>query len=307
MNRRTRKLRKQETTTPFPAVQDDTLQRDSAIPQHTVDEVPPIVQEVISSSGQPLDTDTQAFMKSRFGHDFSQVRVHTDERAVESAQKVNALAYTVGRDMVFGEKQYAPETNKGQELIAHELTHVVQQAQMPTLGIQRAEPKNTSPTAALLASQSTTAADADIEALDLAKTAKEAAKTLKKKHPDILFISGRRTVVEQAQAMASNIVKSNNRQWINDTYPSAAKLQKWVDDNPKATTVDDIAKGLETVLNAMADSDRAKISKHLSGEAFDVQPQDKDAVTIKKDIQALPGITKFLDKEGGLVRWHAQF
>ncbi len=307
MNWHTRKPRKQEATTPFPSTQDETLQHDLAVEQQAIHEVPPIVQEVLSSSGQHLDADTQAFMESRFGHDFSQVRVHTDERAMESAHAVNALAYTVGQDVVFGQGQYVPETSEGKKLLAHELTHVVQQAQMPILGIQRAEVKKTSPTVAQPASQSTTAADADIEALGLAKTAKEAAKTLKKKHPDILFTSGRRTVAQQAHAMASNIVQSNNRQWIKRTYQSAAKLQKWVDDNPKATTVDDIAEGLETVLNTMADSDQAKISKHLSGEAFDVQPQDKDAEAIKKDIQALPGITKFLDKEGGLVRWHAQF
>jgi len=127
MNRLIRKPRKQEPATSFQPIQDETLQRGTVIPQQVVDEVPPIVQNVLSSSGQPLDADTQVLMESRFGHDFSKVRVHTDERAVESAQEVNALAYTVGRDVVFGESQYAPETNKGQGLIAHELTHVVQQ------------------------------------------------------------------------------------------------------------------------------------------------------------------------------------
>src|SRR5258706_11248809 len=77
--------------------------------------------------------------------------------------------------------------------------------------------------------------------------------------------------------------------------------------NPLAISSTVVAFGLKTVMNGMAESDRAKVSKHLSGEAFDVQPQDKDAETIKKDIQALPGVTKFLDKEGGLVRWHVQF
>lgn len=88
--------------------------------------VPPIVHEVLTSPGQPLDTGTRAFMEHRFGHDFSNVRVHTDGKAVESARAVNALAYTVGRDVVFGE-QYAPATSQGQKLLAHELVHVVQQ------------------------------------------------------------------------------------------------------------------------------------------------------------------------------------
>jgi hypothetical protein len=67
-------------------------------------------------------------MKRRFGHDFSQVRVHTDTRAAESAQAVNAHAYTVGHDVVFGERQHAPQTPQGMRLMAHELTHVVQQS-----------------------------------------------------------------------------------------------------------------------------------------------------------------------------------
>src|SRR6266571_6871566 len=95
MRERTRIPRKQEKTTAFPSVQSETFQGDPTGPEHTVNEVPSIVQEVLSSSGQPLDSETRAFMEPRFGHDFSQVRVHTDEQAVESAQAVNALAYTV--------------------------------------------------------------------------------------------------------------------------------------------------------------------------------------------------------------------
>lgn len=66
-------------------------------------------------------------MESRLGHDFSMVRVHTDEQAAASAQMVGALAYTVGRDIVFGPGRFAPGTSHGQHLLAHELTHVVQQ------------------------------------------------------------------------------------------------------------------------------------------------------------------------------------
>jgi hypothetical protein len=94
-----------------------------------VNEVPGIVHDVLRSSGQPLETGTREFMESRFGQDFSGVRVHTDSRAAESARAVNALAYTVGRDVVFGEGKYAPQTQAGQKLMAHELTHVMQQGQ----------------------------------------------------------------------------------------------------------------------------------------------------------------------------------
>jgi hypothetical protein len=89
--------------------------------------VPPIVYEVLRSSGQPLDASTRTLFEQRFGNDFSQVRIHTDTKAAQSAQSVRALAYTVGRDVVFGAKQYEPNTELGKELLAHELSHVVQQ------------------------------------------------------------------------------------------------------------------------------------------------------------------------------------
>lgn len=92
-------------------------------------EAPPTsVLDVLHSPGRPLDAATRSFMEPRFGYDFSQVRIHADAKAEESARAVNALAYTVGRDIAFGPSQYAPETNEGRSLIAHELTHVVQQS-----------------------------------------------------------------------------------------------------------------------------------------------------------------------------------
>jgi len=103
-----------------------TLQR-AAISSPPVGQAPPLVHDVLRTPGQPLDAGTRAFMEPRFGHDFSGVRVHADLRAAESAQAVNALAYTVGRDVVFGAGQYAPGTSAGRRLMAHELTHVVQQ------------------------------------------------------------------------------------------------------------------------------------------------------------------------------------
>lgn len=89
--------------------------------------VPPIVPEVLRSSGQQLDRQTRTFMEPRFGHDFSDVRIHTDSQAARSANEVNALAYTVGRHIVFRENQYRPGTEAGDRLLAHELTHTIQQ------------------------------------------------------------------------------------------------------------------------------------------------------------------------------------
>ena len=103
----------------------------SAINHHSAnrdsDAVPAIVHEVLRSPGQPLDSSTRAFMEPRFGHDFSQVRLHTDAKAAESASAVHAAAYTVRSDIVFGSRNHVPETVSGRELLAHELAHVVQQ------------------------------------------------------------------------------------------------------------------------------------------------------------------------------------
>jgi hypothetical protein len=155
--------------------------RRAATNTESVNEVPPIVHEVLRFPGQPLEPSTRAFFEPRFGRhfsrlqaeaerstsqfrvgrtetpaeraadrtareilrgpdatanseggpnlgvDFSQVRVHTDSRAAESAEAVNALAYTVGRDIVFAAGQYNPRTSSGIRLLAHELTHVAQQ------------------------------------------------------------------------------------------------------------------------------------------------------------------------------------
>lgn len=90
--------------------------------------LPVSVRETLDATGQPLDASTRDFMETRFGYDFSGVRIHTGALAAESAQAVNALAYTVGRNIVFGAGQYEPGTSRGDRLIAHELTHTIQQS-----------------------------------------------------------------------------------------------------------------------------------------------------------------------------------
>lgn len=166
-------------------------------------------------------------------------------------------------------------------------------------------------TAAAVVSGAAAAADdtdPDIEALNLRGAARKGAYAVKKKHPSVRFTSGRRNKEDQARAMASNVVL--NRDWIEETYASSKvskACQKWVDDNPGKTTKEDIQEGLLSVLNAATDSQLAMLSKHLSGDAFDVQPVDTDAAAIKKTIRGLKGLDRFLEKEGGLIRWHAQF
>src|SRR5262249_44722036 len=81
--------------------------------QTELETVPLIVHEVLRSPGQPLDPSIRAFLEPRFGHDFSHVRIHTGAQAAESARVVNALAYTVGRDVVFAAGQWSPATRDG--------------------------------------------------------------------------------------------------------------------------------------------------------------------------------------------------
>jgi len=98
----------------------------SSTGQDQVSEVPPIVDEVLRSPGQPLDSATKAFMEPRFGHDFGKVRLHTDDKAGRLTRSLDANAFTVGFNIVFA-KDLNPANTKGKHLLAHELTHVIQQ------------------------------------------------------------------------------------------------------------------------------------------------------------------------------------
>lgn len=88
---------------------------------------PPVVDHVLAGPGEALDSGARHFMERRFGRDFSNVRVHVDAQAAASARAVDAHAYTVGDHVVFGTGRYAPSTVDGRRLLAHELTHVLQQ------------------------------------------------------------------------------------------------------------------------------------------------------------------------------------
>jgi hypothetical protein len=87
---------------------------------------PPFVRDVLGSPGQAIESPARAYMESRFGYDFSGVRVHADSRAAESARALQAHAYTFGQHVVFGAGQYRPHTDSGKKLLAHELTHTLQ-------------------------------------------------------------------------------------------------------------------------------------------------------------------------------------
>lgn len=150
-----------------------------------------------------------------------------------------------------------------------------------------------------------------IAQMKLAPAARQAAERLQAACPWVVFTSGRRDLDEQAHAMAVNTVQ--RRAWIGDTYLHAADLQTWVDTHPEAQTVDQIHEGLYTLLLGMPDTDVSRISRHLTGDAFDVLPLvDQYGMATAYGAKLLEAIhdleaEKVLLKEGGLVRWHVQF
>lgn len=113
----------------------------------------PIVNQVLSNgNGQPLPASTRAFFEPQFGTDFSQVRVHTDGQAAELAHSIQAKPFTTGQDVVFGAGQFAPEHTEGKRLLAHEVTHVLQQPHVPTIQRQTTDQPPTADDPALAAS-----------------------------------------------------------------------------------------------------------------------------------------------------------
>jgi Domain of unknown function (DUF4157) len=116
--------------------------------EQEADDASPVKDVVGRGGGQPLDEGLRTDMEGRFGADFSSVRVHTDGQAAASASSVNAHAYTVGDDVVFGSGRFDPASSTGQRTIAHELTHVVQQRSGPVDGtpaaggIQLSDPRD---------------------------------------------------------------------------------------------------------------------------------------------------------------------
>ena len=124
---------------PIEEEEEETLQAKSAGAKTPL--ISPTTQQRIQSlrgGGQPLPEGERAFFESRFGYDFSDVRIHTNPPSVQAAQSVNARAFTVGKDIVFGAAQYtSPGTRRGRHLLAHELAHVIQQANTGDRQIQR--------------------------------------------------------------------------------------------------------------------------------------------------------------------------
>jgi hypothetical protein len=139
-----------------------------------------------------------------------------------------------------------------------------------------------------------------------------AAQAFTAAHPDAVITSGKRGLVEQAQAMARNTVAAGRR-WISLTYSRSdvrIALQTWLDAHPNAKTEGEIANGLLSVLRRFSRAKLAGLSKHLCGLAFDVQPVDGErGEAMKQTLRELAAKYggKFLEREGGLIRWHIEF
>jgi hypothetical protein len=116
------------TPKPAPVSGAPGIQRVVAQPVAETAIAPASVDHALASAGEPLDTTIQREMEGRFGFDFSRVRLHTGPAAEQSARDVNARAYTIGNNLVFGPGEFNPRTRQGRRLLAHELTHVVQQS-----------------------------------------------------------------------------------------------------------------------------------------------------------------------------------
>jgi hypothetical protein len=127
------------------------IQRFSGQPIRQAETAPASIDRVLSDTGRPLEPALRQGMEHRFGHDFSRVRVHSGTAAEKSARDVNANAYTVGHNIVFGAGRFAPGTREGRRLIAHELTHVVQQSGSDEIRVgQSNEKRGLPPTAAMV-------------------------------------------------------------------------------------------------------------------------------------------------------------
>lgn len=153
----------------------------------------------------------------------------------------------------------------------------------------------------------------DLVRLGLQGRAYTCAVAIAKQHPDVVFTSGRRTKSEQARVMARNIVRSGDRDWVKHTYkPSdiVAAIGRWLREHPKATNAAEIEHGIAAVFAATTDTELKKISKHLTGDAFDIAPVDGlhgqlILQTLRGEVRRFSG--ELLENEGGIRVWHAQF
>lgn len=138
---------------PLEEEEEDEILQAKEMPGQASDATPDLAGQInkLRERGEPLPPDSRSFFESRFGHDLRDVRVHADVQAAQLAHNLNARAFTLGQNVVFGVSQYAPDTNRGRWLLAHELTHVVQQnrntlnAPRSLIQLEQAQPSANAP------------------------------------------------------------------------------------------------------------------------------------------------------------------
>ncbi len=284
------------------------------------DAVPSVVFEVLRSPGEPLDSTSRAFMESRFDHDFNQVRVHTDLQAAGSARTINAQAYTIGKHIIFGAGRYAPHTTYGKRLLAHELTHVVQQERSfgaPTHLVSR-----TGDAADVEASRfsSTIYADASHQFMSLGVRATPTAIVQRQEQKDVevseeegFFIREGQDII--GEAIGKLLPLSNraqifaNRFAINVLFATQSfrehansKIEKLEGEFTAGDLVNALAgAALGPIGKKITGRITSKLGKKLVGAIFgklsqEITDKAKDAFSNDDDIDALKAVVKSLEK-----------
>jgi len=193
----------------------------------------------LNSSGQPIPAPSRKFFEPKFGHDFSNVRLHTDTIAAKSAQSINALAYTSGNNIIFNNGQYSPDSDSGKRLMAHELTHVVQQQGSNSLkSIQRAPAGNAAQppvTNEVNKPTTETISNAPAGASDWNKTFNWNAK-----FQVVYNLSSKRiTIVSRLYSTASDAIKTGWKNAIESKWGKGQfNLEVWQGCEPKVFPID---------------------------------------------------------------------
>ncbi len=215
----------------FTEVRDGILQRKgdnrSGKSDHANDfPMPSMLHDVLTSPGHPLDQPTREFMESRFAYNFSHVRVHTDTKSYNSAKMVNAQAYTVGSNIVFGKGNYSSTTSAGRKLLAHELTHVVQQR-----GIKGASNKTR-----ITVSKPTDATEHEADTIANQVVSGEVQRN-----------------ANQASQLDSGLHRDSNKMNIKQSISSPQLSGKWIVDDPAKVQVSGGAKNEDLLKDAFSD------------------------------------------------------
>jgi len=214
---------------------------------------PSVVHDAIHSGGQPLDTGTKDFMESRFGYDFSHVQIHNDAIAQQSSASINALAYTHGNHVVFAAGQYQPGSDRGKQLLAHELTHTIQQGSGNNLKIQRKP-----------------AAKFD----NCAGTGKSNA--------DLKIENGRQRAIDYLQVAIRELNNSPNNRTASKTYKNALKQHFINPDEEGRTTIRNnykqilgILKNTKSITCASSEAEIEACKKSTNPVGFVIPGDDK--------------------------------